>query len=546
MAELEKRQISGNQHKPHLREQGDVTQLIVNSRPFLVLGGELHNSSSSNTDYMRPVWEQLVALNINTVLAPVSWELLEPEEGRFNFALVDDLIRSARRYNLRLILLWFGSWKNGMSSYIPSWMKKDYVRFPRAKLSDSKSIEVLSTFAAENWEADARAFAALMCHILAVDGHEHTVIMVQVENEVGLLGDSRDRSQMANEVFARPVPHELLTYLQENKQALVPEVRHRWGAGGFSSSGNWEEIFGSGAESDEIFMAWHYARYIDKIVAAGKSEYDIPMYVNAWLSDLQQQPGQWPSGGQRPGEWPSGGPLPHTHDIWLAGAPHLDLLAPDIYFGDFSEWCRQYTRRGNPLFIPEMRRDEEGPRNIFYAIGEHKAIGTSPFGVDSMANAESSSLRNSYEVLRQLAPLILEAQEHGTVIGFVLDEDHSATERDLGGYRLEIALDQGFGSKTEHGYGLIIANETDVFIGAGYGFRVKFLPQSSRPSSVGIAAVDEGAFCDGRWIAGRRLNGDETASGQWWRFPAPVERSGVIATLGPGTGISRCTVYRYE
>lgn len=493
---------------------------------------------------MQPLWTRLIALNLNTVLAPVSWELLEPKEGTFDFALVDGLIQEARSHDLRLILLWFGSWKNGMSSYVPAWVKQDYARFPRAKLQNGGTIEVLSTLAEANWQADAQAFAALMCHLREVD-QEHTVIMLQVENEVGLLGDSRDRSEMAEQTFASSVPQALMAYLHENKQALLPEVHSRWEAHGFPSSGSWQEIFGRGAECDEIFMAWHYARYIDQVASTGKAAYDLPMFVNAWLSDLQQEPGAWPSGGQKPGEWPSGGPLPHTHDIWLAGAPHLDLLAPDIYFGDFQEWCRQYTRRGNLLFIPEMRRDEEGPRNIFYAIGQHSAIGTSPFGVDSLENPEESSLSKSYHVLRQLAPLISEAQGQGTMVGFVLDEEHPRVERELGGYALQISLDHGFGSQTEHGYGLIIASGPDVFIGAGYGFRVGFHPKTSGPERIGIAAIDEGTYLRGRWIPGRRLNGDETASGQWWRFPAPVERTGVIATLGPGTGISRCSVYRY-
>src|SRR5690348_12954088 len=192
----------GSKQAPYLHKQGSATQLIVDGKPFLILGGELHNSSSSNLEYMRPIWERLVALKLNCVLAPVSWELIEPEEGRFDFTLVDGLIQDARRYDLRLIFLWFGSWKNGMSSYIPVWMKQDYHRFPRIKIRDGQTVEVLSTLAEANWQADARAFASLMRHIRGVDGNHHTVIMIQVENEVGVLGDSRDRSETANRAFA--------------------------------------------------------------------------------------------------------------------------------------------------------------------------------------------------------------------------------------------------------------------------------------------------------------------------------------------------------
>src|SRR6266480_7046111 len=182
-------QGNDNKHTPYLRKQGTATQLVVDGKQFLILGGELHNSSSSNIEYMRPIWERLVALKLNTVLAPVSWELIEPEEGVFDFTLVDGLIQDARRYDLRLIFLWFGSWKNGMSSYIPLWVKQDYRRFPRIKVRGEQGSEVLSTLDEANWQADARAFASLMHHIREVDGSDHTVIMMQVENEVGVLGD---------------------------------------------------------------------------------------------------------------------------------------------------------------------------------------------------------------------------------------------------------------------------------------------------------------------------------------------------------------------
>src|SRR3954471_6820511 len=205
---------STNEGMPQLRRQGSATQLIVDGSPFLVIGGELHNSSSSSIEYMQPIWQRMRDLNINTVLTPVSWELIEPTEGSFDFALVDDLIRAARSHDLRLIVLWFGSWKNGMSSYIPLWVKQDSARFPRVLIHISEPLEVLSTLVEANWQADARAFAALMHHLAEFDGQDHTVIMVQVENEVGVLGDSRDRCEAANSAYAGPVPPALLAYLQ--------------------------------------------------------------------------------------------------------------------------------------------------------------------------------------------------------------------------------------------------------------------------------------------------------------------------------------------
>lgn len=309
----------GQSRIPHLTKQGTATQLIVEGRPFLVLGGELHNSSSSNLDYMRPIWKHMQALNANTALALVSWELIEPQEGSFDFRLVDGLLEEARRHRLRLILLWFGSWKNGMSSYTPAWVKRDYKRFPRARIRQGETVEVLSPLAPANWEADAKAYRALLRHLRLVDGEQQTVIMMQVENEVGILGDSRDRSAIAERAFKQPVPAELPAYLTRNGDRLVPELSRIWQAAGKRTSGTWEQIFGPA--TDEIFMAWHYARYVDQVAAAGKAEYPLPMFVNAWLSSAEG----------KPDDWPSGGPLPHVMDIWRAAAPHIDLLAPDIY-----------------------------------------------------------------------------------------------------------------------------------------------------------------------------------------------------------------------
>ncbi|MEJ2079675.1 MAG: DUF5597 domain-containing protein [Acidobacteriota bacterium] len=517
-------QAVSNDGTPRLIRQGETVQFMVDGSPLLIIGGELHNSSSSSLDYMEPIWQRMVDLNFNTVITPLSWELIEPSEGSFDFSLVDGLILGARRHGLRLIFLWFGSWKNGMSSYLPLWVKTDYQRFPRVKIGDGEAIEVLSTMAESSWQADAKAFAALMKHIRAFDGRDHTVLMMQIENEVGVLGDSRDRSEAANQAFSTPVPKALIDSLTAHKQELVPEVRQRWGAGGFKSQGSWEEIFGAGTATDEIFMAWHYARYIDHVAVAGKEQYDIPMYVNAWL-------GGPPA---KPGDYPSGGPLPHVMDVWLAGAPHVDLLAPDIYAPNFAEWCQRYTQRGNPLFIPEMRNDATGARNVFYAIGEHAALGTSPFAVDSIEDPAESPLAASYAVLQQMVPLILEHRNGGDMAGFLLDKDHPTVIRELGRYELEISLDAVFSYQAQVGSGLIIAVGPDEFVGAGSGFRVSFRPLTPGPSLAGIGYVEEGTYRDGRWIPGRRLNGDENDQGRKWR------------SVSRKPGITRCRVYRYE
>jgi beta-galactosidase GanA len=217
---------------PHLEHQGSTEQLVVDGRPYLILGGELHNSSSSSLDYMKTIWPGLENMHLNTVLTTVSWELIEPKEGNFDFTVVDGLIHDARRNQLHLVILWFGSWKNSMSSYVPAWVKTNQVRFPRAETSDGKGLEILSPFNEMNRDADEMAFAALMRHLRVVDGQKHTVIMVQVENEIGMIPEARDHSAIADEIFSNAVPRGLMDHLLQHKGALLPEFHAILGEGG--------------------------------------------------------------------------------------------------------------------------------------------------------------------------------------------------------------------------------------------------------------------------------------------------------------------------
>ena len=518
---------------PHLRKQGAATQLIVDGKPFLVLGGELGNSSSSSHEYMRPIWPKLVALNLNTVLVPVYWELIEPAEGKFDFALVDGLIQEARKHGLRLVPLWFASWKNSMSCYAPPWVKTNQQRFPRAEDKAGNGMEILSPFSHANLDADTRAFAALMRHLREVDSRDHTVIMVQAENEIGMIPDSRDRSAIANKLFNQAPPPELMNYLEQHRDTLIPEFRAVWAQTKFKTRGTWEEVFGPGVGTDEIFMAWHFARFTNRVVEAGKAEYSLPMFVNAALIRPGHQPGQYPSAG----------PLPHLMDIWRAGAPQIDFLSPDIYFQNFVEWCRKYHQSGNPLFIPEAILGPSSAVNAFYAVGQHDAIGFSPFSIESVAEPTRSSLAGGYDLLAQLAPLILVHQGKNEMAGFLPEgpEQRAPQQMRLGGYTLNVTYErpsmsaaQGAQTSDVISGGLAIAIGPDEFIFAGTGLVVTF--ESNTPSSplVGILSVQEGKYVNGQWQTGRWLNGDQTHQGRHLRLP-------------PGKfDLQRIKLYRYR
>lgn len=512
---------SGND-RPHLEKRGDKMQLIVNSQPWLILGCELGNSTSSSKEYMEQYWEKLQASGVNTILAAVSWEQTEPEEGKYDFTVVDDLLEGARKHDMKLALLWFGSWKNGITSYNPTWVKKDTKRFPLAQTPDGKNLPILSTLGEETCKADAKAFAAMMKHLKECDSMQQTVVMVQMENEVGLHGHPRDYCQLANEAFAKQVPDQLIDYLNKNKESLLPETLSAWQESGCKNEGTWEEVFGKNERAAEIFMAWNYASYMEKISAEGKKQYDIPIFVNAWIVQPEDL---------HPGNYPSGGPQAQNHDIWRAAAPHIDMLCPDIYLNNFPEILNLYSRNCNPstngvpVFIPESRAGQDGAANAAYAIGQCGAIGYSPFGFESNCDGdENATFCELYRKLGTISQKVLSAQASNKIgAAWLKGADPMMVKNDivLGDVRITCELVSsgmrnggapqltgGTYNPDDTGY-VIAIEEGDTILFLGSNARVTFKPMSD-DKIIGLANVVEGDFDkNGNWKAGRWLNGDQ-------------------------------------
>lgn len=534
---------------PYLARNDGKVQLMVDGKPFLMLCGELSNSATGSARSMAPVWQRMADKNLNAVLAAMSWELVEPEEGRYDFALLDSLVCGARKAGLKVGLLWFGSWKNGLSTYAPAWVKTDQGRFPLARFKDGRKMNTLSTFGKETMEAEAKAFGAMMAHLRDTDT-DHTVILVQVENEMGTLDPlslyadvpnkaMRDYSPVANKAFGGQVPQALTDYLGRHRKDLHPAICKAWEDNGAKRKGTWEEVFGQGMPAneaadwqqdypyltEEIFMAWHYAAYVERIAMAGKQAYPLPLYVNAWLKQ---------SGGREPGRYPSGGPQAHVIDIWRAAAPSVDFIAPDIYIVDyFDEVCRAYTASANPLFIPETKGDPASAARAFYAFGRYDALCYAPFAIESNSLFSGSDVNDKsydrvYGCLKNLVPYILEYRGTGRMDGLFIDSRKTTDSLEMGGYKFSvepfsagmsmavagIEVEEDEKKHTAAGMLVIELQEGD-FLVAGYGDMLVKIGKGSRhkADNVGLLSVDEISFTpQGRMLA-HRLNGDETSSG---------------------------------
>jgi beta-galactosidase GanA len=489
---------------PRLVHQQGRYALFVDGKPYLVLGAQVNNSS--NYPAMLPqVWPAIEQVHANTVLVPVAWEQVEPRQGEFDFSFVDTLLEQARQHRIRAILLWFGTWKNNGPSYTPEWVKLDNARYPRVLSSKGERMGSLSPHASATLDADRRAFVQLMRHLKQTDP-QHTVILIQVENEAGTYGSVRDYSPMAQRLFEEQVPSQLVRAL--NKKM-----------------GTWKAVFGP--DADEFFHAWSTASFIQQVAAAGKAEYPLPMYANAALRD-PLSPGPAIT-------YESGGPTDNVLAVWKAAAPALDLLAPDIYMPEYVKYTKVldlYQRPDNALFVAETGSSAPYPRYIFAALG-HQAIGFSPFGLDftGYSNYPLGALKIDSETLEpfareyrlvgsmqtELARLSLQGKLHGVAE----DPAHHSQTLTVGRWQAVVSYGlQSFGYGTPPGNpqadgGVLIGElAPDELLVTGYHARVTFeLAAPKDGEKTQLPRVEEGFYRDGAWNFLRVWNGDQTDYG---------------------------------
>ena len=509
---------------PYIRTTGNTKVLMVHDRPFIMLAGEVHNSNSSNAEYMEQVWKQADDLGMNSLLLPVSWEIIEPEEGRFDFTLVDALIDQARKYGKKIGFLWFGSWKNAQCYYAPSWVKTDLDRFPRAQVEKGKSnvravhgmpYTTLSAFCEETMVADARAFVKLMEHIREVDETENTVICIQVENETGLLGAGREQSDKADKMFAQPVPEGLVRWLREHADDLSAELSGAFGENA-PEGADWEGVFGDMAE--EVFTEFYTASLVNHVAEAGKKAYPLPMAVNCWLDK-----------GQKPGKYPTGGPVAKVMDIWRYAAPAIDIIAPDIYVPYFCDVCKDYAGKGNPLFIAECATHSYAGIRELYVVGHHHAMCYSPFGFEDMGkpftamqgilfgmDTDDEALKTPQDpgeyrqislMLQELTPYLCERYGSEKLQAAISEKPEENT-LDFGLFQFRVVFDSPF-IRRKNGACLMLQTGEDEFYAIVCGCSLDVASEDAGRPNVDYLCVEEGHFADGAWAPGRRLNGDE-------------------------------------
>lgn len=490
---------------PKLVQKDGRYALTVDGRPYLILGGQIHNSSAWPSE-LPQVWESMAALHANTIEAPVYWEQLEPQEGRFDFANVDQIVEGARSHQLRVVLLWFGTWKNGNMHYVPAWVKADTKRFPRVIRPDGEPIDVLSPLSRNTLEADKSAFVKLMQHLKQTDGEQHTVLLIQVENESGNIGSVRDNSAEANREFTGAVPSDLL-------------------AAAHKQPGTWSRVFG--ADADEMFQFYHQARYINEIAAAGKAEFAIPCYINVWIdypaAELPERQLEMPGIA-----YPSGGAVQKMVGLWRVLAPSIDMIGPDIYADDspfYRETMHAYHRTDNPLWIPETGRSDSFGKFLFYALGDG-AIGFSPFGVDQsgwniLGDEPWKAHARNFALIAPMSREIAELEFEGKLKTAVEEPGQTAQELDFGTWQATVAY--GFpqpdgrrapGTKDAHGAALVAQLGPDEFLVTGVDASVNFHLTGKPPwMRSQIITAEQGVYDNGLWRPQKLWNGDETDRG---------------------------------
>ncbi|HHX11652.1 MAG TPA: DUF5597 domain-containing protein [Clostridiales bacterium] len=503
-----------------------------NGQAMLLLGLQAHNSSTG-TDMIKKTIHAISLYGGNLLEAAIYWNSVEANKDEYDMTSVKELIDEAREANLKLIILWFATSKNGHPTYAPEYIKLNPDVYHIALGPDKAPVPSLSPHCEATLHRDKKAFVEMMSFIKKYDQKKKTVIAVQIENEMGYANTDRDYSIKAEEDYIKPLNEEV------RKIVLEDTGLEDMDQSTFDKS-TWRGCFGRHAH--EAFSAWYHAIYINEIAKAGKEVYDLPLITNVMIGEQgYEEAGRCYNGGAAVGR---------VLDIWKLGAPYLDMICPDIYNQDKEEFeriCSRYARKDNALFIPEAPiAGEATAMNALIAIAKYNAVGFSCFGAESALHNDGTLLESARPVaitmkaIASLSPLLIKYRNTGAVHCFVQGEFKNQMHLKLPKYHvvahfvrnegrrqsygstINMRAEENLWNLNERGRALLIQTAEDEFYASGAGVAFDFIRRpdpmddnpyihiSSRQSGqLNFLSVEEGHFTEDGWVTDYVRNGDE-------------------------------------
>jgi hypothetical protein len=466
----------------HFEELNGRKAFFVDGKPFIILGLQWDCDGCYTPEDMDPFFEHGEKMGLNTASLLLYWKEIEPVKGEYRFEMLDHRIEMARKHNMKIVLVWFGSYKNGNLTYAPDYIRFDHKTY--TKVID-KHGKVHTNFccptARETHRRDELALIEVFKHLKEVDSETHTVILFQMENETGIFGTDRCYCGSCNEEYKK---------------------------------NDYEKEYG--VRAGEYFTAQCIAEYCDSLTKTVKDIYPLPVYMNAWLNKVHAN--------ERAGfDYPNGGPVPDVLEMYFKTIKYIDCIAPDIYqFSrrDFEYFCKAYSIHNNPLFIPECATGmgTRTARNIFYAIGDYAAFGYDPWAinrccpgfmttplvttVDGRWSDEAYELHKSYKVINDAMEPIVMAQNTPNIKTIVQEEGENGILLKFGDIDAEVTYEHPANTAR----GLVIRRSKDEFIVIGGGFHIRFSREGGK--KVSIATVESGKFEGEKWVSSHVLSSE--------------------------------------
>jgi hypothetical protein len=461
-----------------LKKLNGHTALYVDNNPFIILGLQLDCDSCYDSSTIDDLMKQIGVLGGNTAACLLYWRLIEPEEGQYDFSILESMIESAKRYDLRIVLVWFGSYKNACTHYAPDWFQNTPQKYRHAHLESGEQLRyVACPNCNESLEKDKQAVVKVFEYLRDYDT-EKRVILFQVNNESGLIGTDRCYCEECNYLFE-----------QGNYKATDKAI------------------------ANEIFSAESILRYMEKIAKPAKEIYPLPCYMNAWLAHHTPD--------HKPGsEYPSGGPVYRVLDVYMQNKKFIDFVSPDIYtpgYKDFMRISKEYCLEENPLYIAEhaLGKTSRAFKNLYYALGKFSAIGFDPWAIDcafpdvmeqplydlmqKKFSDEAYDIMESYIPVRDAMIPIAERQGTENMKYFVQEESDTEYVMDFGDIIVKAQLcnpDNGCSR------GIVLRIDTCNFVVLGVKTIISFMDKEG--NYIRIKNSERGRFERRKFIPERR------------------------------------------